>query len=161
MKVTIYLVLIATLLSTEGKAQTEEHHHHHDHDHHQNEIGVGNSLVYFTGEKEFAYGLHFHYIRNISKSKFGLGLAYERIFDEHGHNTFGIVGAYYPVERLHLSASPGITFEDGSSSVNFAFHLETSYAFEIQDFHIGPLLEFAYDPEDIHISLGLHIGYGF
>ena len=33
--------------------------------------------------------------------------------------------------------------------------------FEFNNFHIGPVLEFAYDPEDYHISLGLHIGFGF
>lgn len=157
MKTTIIISILAILISTNIFAQHPEHTHHH----HKNEFGVANSLVYFTKAEEFAYGLHFHYIRKISESKFGIGLGYERIFDEHGHNTFGIVGDYSPIERLHFSVAPGITFEDGSSEVNFAFHIETSYGFEINDFHIGPLLEFAYDPEDIHISIGLHIGYGF
>ena len=82
-------------------------------------------------------------------------------FDEHRHNTFGLVTTYRPIDRLNLNVSPGLTFEDGNSKVNFALHLETSYEFEINDFHIGPVLEFIYDPEDVHISLGLHVGYGF
>ena len=82
-------------------------------------------------------------------------------FDEHKHNTIGFVASYRPTDGLNLNASPGLTFEDGNSKANFALHLETSYEFEFNDFHIGPVLEFAYDPEDIHISFGLHIGFGF
>ena len=133
----------------------------HNHDHHKNEFGVANSPVYFVNEKEFAYGLHLHYVRTISDSKFGIGLGYERIFDEHKHNTIGIVGSYRIVEGLSINASPGITFEGGGSEANFALHLETAYEWEVSDFHIGPSFEFAYDPEDYHISLGIHIGYGF
>lgn len=62
---------------------------------------------------------------------------------------------------MSLNASPGITFDGGESEINFAMHLETSYEFEFDNFHLGPVLEFAYDPEDIHISLGLHLGIGF
>ncbi|NPD46415.1 MULTISPECIES: hypothetical protein [unclassified Lentimicrobium] len=158
MKITIYIAILASLISSNLFAQNTEH--NHTHSHHKNELGIANSLVYFTNAEELAYGLHLHYIRSLPHSKFGLGLGYERVFDEHGHNTFGIVGGYSPMERLHLAVSPGITFEDGSSEVNFAFHFETSYGFEIYDFHLGPLLEFAFDPEDIHISLGIHVGYG-
>ena len=35
------------------------------------------------------------------------------------------------------------------------------YEFEFESFHIGPLLELAYHPEDFHISLGIHVGWGF
>ena len=35
------------------------------------------------------------------------------------------------------------------------------HEFEIKNIHIGPALEFAYEPEDFHISLGIHLGYGF
>lgn len=62
---------------------------------------------------------------------------------------------------LSFSISPGITFEDEDPQANFAFHFETSYEFEVRGLHMGPVLEFAFDPEDIHISLGLHIGFGF
>lgn len=40
-------------------------------------------------------------------------------------------------------------------------HFEISYEFEFANFHIGPAMELAYDPEDFHLSLGLHLGYGF
>jgi hypothetical protein len=133
----------------------------HDHDHHKYEIGVANSLVYFAKEKEYAYGFHLHLVRNIVDSKFGYGIAYERIFDEHKHNTIGILGSYNPTKSLHISIVPGVSFEDSEpSNLKFAFHAETSYDFDLGEFHVGPLLEFAIDPEDHHFSVGLHIGYG-
>ena len=153
------MTLLAILFASNLIAQTNEHTDKHDH--HKNEIGIANAPVYFVKEKVWAYGLHIHYIRNIKESKFGIGAGYERIFDAHGHNTFGVVAAYRPIGGLVFNVSPGLTFEDESSGVNFALHLETSYEFEINDFHIGPVVEFAYDPEDIHLSVGLHIGYGF
>ncbi len=133
-----------------------------NHDHHKNEIGIANAPVYFVKEREFSYGLHMHYMHNIPSTKFGIGIGFERIFDQHKHNTVGIVGSYRPIDPLCLIISPGITFEDNDGSeANFALHIESTYEFEINNFHIGPVLEFAYDSEDYHISLGLHLGYGF
>lgn len=158
----IFLTTFTTFLTLVVYGQTKniDKEHTNNHEHHKNEIGIANSPVYFIKEKVFAYGLHFHYVRNIPKTKFGFGLGYERIFDEHKHNTFGLVGTYRPIENLSFNVSPGLTFEDNKTT-NFALHLESSYEFEIRNFHIGPAFEFAYDPEDYHISLGLHIGYGF
>lgn len=158
--VLIFLLIIFSLYSL---AQEVNHSNEHtgNHEHHKNEIGMANSLTYFVKEKVFAYGLHLHYVRNIPESKFGFGLGYENIFDEHKHKTIGLEGTYRPIEKLCFGLSPGITMEGNSSEVNFALHLETSYEFEIKHFHIGPAFEFAYDQEDYHLSLGLHIGYGF
>jgi hypothetical protein len=155
------LVVLLSLFTLPLIGQTNTDHVHTNHAHHQNEFGMANAPVYFLKEKVWAYGMHFHYVRNITHTKFGLGIGYERIFDEHKHNTFGLVGAYRPIEPLCINVSPGLTFEDESQTANFALHLETSYEFEIKNIHIGPVVEFAYDPEDIHLSLGLHIGYGF
>jgi hypothetical protein len=152
------LAIVFGIISISAYSQEENH----DHDHHNYELGVANSLVYFAGEKEFAYGLHIHLVRNIKHSKFGVGLAYERIFDDHKHNTIGVVGSYNPLKSWYINIAPGITFEDSEPSVlKFAFHAETLYDFNIGKFHIGPLLEFAVDSEDYHFSLGLHIGFGF
>lgn len=159
MRTSILLATFLVAFASKSFAQSTEH--DDDHEHHKNEFGVANAPVYFLKEKVFSYGLHVHYIRNIADTKFGVGLGYERIFDEHEHSTYGLVVTYRPVEKLSFNASPGATFEGGSSAANFALHLETSYEVEINNFHIGPVLEFAYDPEDIHISLGLHFGYGF
>jgi hypothetical protein len=159
-------ILLTTLttffaLTVFGQTINAENMQTENYEHHKNEIGIANSGVYFIKEKVFSFGLHVHYARNIPKTKFGLGLGYERIFDEHKHNTFGLVGTFRPIENLSFNVSPGLTFEDGNKTANFALHLEASYEFEIKNIHIGPAFEFAYDPEDYHISLGLHIGYGF
>ncbi|HIA36594.1 MAG TPA: hypothetical protein EYN89_07625 [Flavobacteriales bacterium] len=162
------LLLILTVLGNAVYAQGEEHHeeHHegnHDHyEHHRNEIGIANAPVYFVNEGAVSYGLHIHFLTNIAKTKFSLGLGYERIFDEHQHNTIGLVGSYRPTDRLSFNLSPGITFEgEEASEGSFALHAETAYEFEFKNIHFGPVLELAYDLEDYHLSLGLHLGYGF
>lgn len=155
-------LLVAVILVFGGSLLAQNTIHKDHHHNFKNEIGMANSPVYFAKEGELAYGLHLHYVRKIKESKFGIGLGYERIFDEHKHNTFGIVGSYRPIDHLAIQLSPGITFEDHESEhINFAMHIEAVYEFELGQLHLGPLLEFAYDPEDYHISLGLHIGYGF
>ena len=167
LRILLFMLLLCCteqLNAQDNHADTTTHGNHktHSHDHHKNEIGIANAPVFFVKEKIFSYGVHLHYIRTIRKSKFGLGAGYERIFDAHGHNTFGLVTCYRPIDKLSLILSPGITFEDENpGNPDFALHAETSYEFEIKNFHLGPVFEFAYDPEDFHISLGLHIGYGF
>lgn len=158
MKLKIFLALFAGICGLNVFSATNDN---DSAPHDKNEIGIANSPVYFIKEDLFAYGLHLHYIRNISKTKFGIGLGYERIFDEHGHNTLGVVAAYKPMEALSVNFSPGLTFEDADPKMNLALHFETSYEFEIKNIHLGPVLEFAYEPEDLHISLGIHLAYSF
>lgn len=122
MKLKLILTFLPTIFSLNIFAQTTEHSAEHldNHEHHKNEIGVANSPVYFLKENVFAYGLHIHYVRNITKSKFGLGLGFERIFDEHKHNTIGLVATYRPIEKLSFNISPGLTIEDDNPKANFA-----------------------------------------
>ena len=159
MKLKLIMTLLTAIIFSNSKAQQTEH--SHSHDHHKNEIGISVSPVWFVKENVFSYGIHLHYARTIADSKFGLGLGYERIFDEHKHNILGLEMIYRPIERLSISISPGIAAEDGNPKIHFTFHQETAYEFEIHKFHIGPAIEFAFDKEDIHISIGLHLGYGF
>jgi len=161
MRLKIIIGLLSIGFSQACFSQEGGHEHEHHHDHHNNEFGVANAPVYFLKEKQFSYGLHAHYMRNIIHTRISVGFGYERIFDEHRHHTLGVVFGYRPIEALSINASPGLTFEGGSLSPAFALHIETAYEFEVKNFHIGPAAEFAYDPEDIHLSLGLHIGYGF
>jgi hypothetical protein len=157
-EIKLFLVLLLVLYTTAIYSQDINH----NHDHHEYELGFANSFVFFAGEDEYAYGFHLHLVRNIKHSKFGYGIAYERIFDEHKHNTIGIVGSYNLLKSLHISIAPGVSFEDSSPfDLKFAFHSEASYDFNLGVFQIGPLIEFAIDPKDYHISFGLHIGYGF
>ena len=163
MKLKLLLTYLTAIFSLNSFAQSPEHSDADSgsHEHHKNEIGISNAPVYFIKEKVFAYGLHVHYVHNIAESKFGIGLGYERIFDEHKHNTIGLEATYRPIEKLSFDLSPGVAFEDNNSKKYFALHFETSYEFEMKDFHLGPAIEFAYEPEDLHISVGIHIGYGF
>lgn len=165
MKCRIFITLLLlghlSLTAQDNHAATGNEEHTGDH-HHRNEIGIAMSPVYFVEEKAFSFGLHVHYIHNLGESRVGLGAGYERIFDDHGHNTIGLIAGYRVLDRLNVMLSPGITIEDASpGEISFAFHAETAYEFQINHIHIGPALEFAFDPEDVHISLGIHIGYGF
>jgi hypothetical protein len=130
-------------------------------DDHKNELGIANSAVYLFQEKEFAYGLHLHYVRGLKDTDFGIGIGYERIFDAHRHNALGVILSYTLLDHLNLSLTPGFTFSDDARNSDFGIHFETLYEFELGKFHIGPTTEFAYAGEDYHLSIGLHIGFGF
>lgn len=154
-------LVIFLIVFYSAKAQKQEPDEHF-HDHHSNEIAVASTSVYLLGEKEFALGLHVHYVYNIPNTKFGLGVGYERIFDDHNHNLLGIIGSYRPIEHLNLNLSPGLKYQKFSlSTVEFAIHVETSYEFEIKNFHLGPVAGIAFSPGDFHIGLGIHLGIGF
>ncbi len=161
--VSLFSFLILFLFQTTNAQDAHQHDHLHENGHeHKHEIGIANAPIYFVKEKAFSYGLHLHYIYNFPGSKFGMGLGFERIFDHHQHNTFGLVASYRPLEPLTVQLSPGITFEGKDfKERSFALHLETAYEFEFDHFHLGPVLEFAFDKEDVHISLGIHLGIGF
>lgn len=162
MKVVLISMVLTTIISLNLTAQTNEIKAKKlPHENHQNEFGIAFSPVYFANNKDLATGMHLHYIYNITQSKFGFGLGYERIFDQHKHHTISLEAVYKPVEKLSLSLSPGLTFEGNNSAPDLALHLETAYEFEIGEFHLGPAFEFAVDHEDIHLSLGAHLGIGF
>lgn len=156
------ILLLALILSAKVTAAQDHEHAEHAHEHPRNEIGLANHLVYLGGENEFAYGLHLHYLRAFEDSKFGIGFGYEQIFDDHSHKSLGIIGSYRPISHLYFQLSPGVAIigtED--PDFRFALHLETTYEFEFNHFHIGPAMEFAHNMEHFHISMGLHLAYGF
>ncbi|MDB4334996.1 hypothetical protein OAA06_01415 [bacterium] len=155
-----YTLLIAFLLiNTFAFAQEEEEEHHHHC--HKYELGVANAIAITPEEGEAAYALHLHIIRHFEHTKFGVGLGYEKVFDEHKHNSIGVVGTYNPIGKLNFSLSPGIAYEgSGFEETKFVVHLETSYDFMIGNFHAGPAIEYSYNPEHSHYSFGLHIGIG-
>ena len=89
------LICVLTFFLSDIQAQDTDHDLHHHH--HKNEIGIANAPVYFVKEKAVSYGLHLHYVHTIANSRFGLGVGYERIFDEHRHNTIGLVANLEPI----------------------------------------------------------------
>ena len=151
----ILIVSVLIFLRGSSIAQHEDHHEHV----HKFEIGIANGLVYFLNEQEFSYGLHIHIVRVLGESHFAIGAGYERIFDEHGHNTVSGVISYLPVEGLALTVAPGIAFTN-TGSLEFSTHLEMTYEFEIKNFHVGPLVEWAIEPDEMHFTIGLHVGFG-
>jgi hypothetical protein len=164
----IIIIFFAAFAGSVAFAQEKEHEHNHDekHDHetshrHIHEIGISAGPVYFFNEKEFSFATHLHYVYNFPESKFGLGLGYERIFDEHKHNFAGLEFNYRLVHPLTLSISPGIVWEGAEKGeAGFGLHGEAVYEFELGVFHVGPMLEAAWHPEDWHLSVGIHIGLG-
>jgi len=171
MKILYTSIILFFILSNVLYAQSEDQHldeqdkhtHEHNSNHHKFEIGLANSLVYFTKAKEYAHSIHLHLIYNIPESKFGIGLGVERINSEHKHLAIGLLGNYRATKELSFTLSPALLIEDheGRSETNFTLHFETGYEFEIKNFHLGPVIGIAYEPEDYHVSLGVHVAYGF
>ncbi len=159
MKLIFLSILLLVITSSNVLAQIQKSVVSHKHP--KNEVGVAISPAYFVKEDVFTFSMHLHYIRTISETKFGIGASFERIIFAPKHSTYGIVFAYRPIESLSFIVSPGVTYEDANPGSFFALHIETAYEFELGNFHIGPAFEFAYDPNDYHLSLGVHIGYGF
>ena len=159
---------------------TDEHHDHDEHDHlHTNEIGISLAAVAFNNDEPMAFGLHAHYIRQIGSSRFGVGLGVEYIFNDVKHQTYSAVFQYSPTHHLHLIAAPGVAVEvegahddeheqeresdtgETAHEIAPALHLEAVYEFGLGMFDIGPAVEFAIDPHEIHMSLGLHVAVPF
>ncbi len=60
---------------------------------------------------------------------------------------------------MNICMAPGVTFEETEAA--FAGHIEATYEFELHGIHLGPTVGFAYNPEDMHLSLGIHTGFEF
>ena len=151
------LIFITTLLYSKEYDYDTEHHHP------DNELGFSNGVVYDLSEKEISYGLHAHFIKTISKSdKIGLGLGYERIFDDHKHNAVSVILLYRPLENFSVNFAPGVSWlSTKSNSVKPSMHIEGLYEWQLGNFHLGPLTGIAFNTEDFHASVGLHIALGF
>ncbi|MBL1281005.1 MAG: hypothetical protein COA33_012065 [Fluviicola sp.] len=156
-----FVILSLLFSSLSSFAQTDKDSPKHSHQHGKNEIALAIAPAYFVNEEAVTLSMHLHYVRTIAHTKFGLGASFERIAFDPKHSTFGLVLAYKLFNGLNLSVSPGITFEDANPGTFFSLHLEAAYEFEIGNFHIGPAAEYAYDPNDNHLSIGVHFGYSF
>ena len=125
---------------------------------HKNEISLANSTLYFVKERDFAYGIHVHYLRSIPRSDFGIGIGYERLLNNcNTHSSYAIVGSLRLSDYLIVNISPCVLFEDRNKTKRFAFQIEAIYGWEIGNFYFGPTVEFAYSQEDYHLGVGIHL----
>lgn len=147
----ILLLFQIQLITGQDSIPTEKEHDHKNH------MGLAIGVVPFLYEKEVAPGFHFHYTRVIGK--FGIGVGSEAILDEHKHYGFSAVFMYSPFEDFTIGISPGILL--AANEALFSTHFEAGYDFDVGEFHIGPMAEFAYAFEDTHFMFGVHFGVGF
>jgi len=141
-----------------GQVDNESHHEHF------NEISVATGIVPLPAEDELTIGFHFHYVRGIGKDKrFGIGLGFETIVDEHKHYTFSVVAQYRIIAGWIIGYAPGLMIrEEGDETLyQLAHHIETAYEFELGNFHIGPMAEVGLELIGVHYMLGVHFGMDF
>lgn len=155
---TLFFLFVSTLTSY-SQHNHDGHNHEIEHYHSGFEIGFSNGFVYNLTEKEGAYGLHVHFVKTIGrKGKYGLGLGYEAILDDHKHQAISAIFEYRATEHMLFNIAPGVTWlTTQPNSIKPSLHLEGIYAFEIGKIHLGPLVAVAFNTEDFHTSLGLHL----
>lgn len=164
MKHLLFTGLCWLLFSGLALAQDHEVHENHQHtDNHKFHIGIGGAATYLKSESGIAPGVHVHFIRQFGhQNRWGLGLGYEGILDEHRHNGINLLVNYHLLKHLSVNVGPGIVFaeHDGETERKLAFHTEAVYEFNVGKFHIGPMAGFGIDSEETHFSIGVHVGLG-
>jgi hypothetical protein len=150
-----------------------QEHEHHGHEHSRNEIGFSGGALYAFGHNEWGSGLHLHYFRTLRlHSKWSLGGGVEQVWVDGSHFNVGAGVKYQLLERLSISALPGISFishneTDAHSAEKppktlFALHLELVYdLFHWDKFHLGTVLDYSWEKRDSHAMLGIHAAYCF
>lgn len=163
MKIQLILasILVAALVSVSNAyAQNAEH----EHEEHKNHIGFLVGSVYNVTEEKFMLGLGVEYERVLPfwNRLFGIGLAVETVFDEHKHYAVSLLLPVHPWRELTLFVAPGIMFIDEETvERRFAIHLGAEYEFELKTIFLAPEFEVAFAGDDIHLMLGVHVGFGF
>lgn len=128
-------------------------------DEHKFELGGSIGAAYIVQE-QWAASIHAHGVWRIPHTPVSLGVGYERLYDDHNHNTVSLVSQFHIYAGLSGAIAPGITWDDDGTSASL--HLETLYEFEMNDYvHLGPSFEVAFDQHATHLTPGLHIGIGF
>ena len=157
----VHLILVAALVSvSNANAQTLEH----DHEEHKNHVGFFVGSVYSVTEEKIVLGLgvEYEHVLPFWNRLFGIGLAAEMIFDEHKHYSVSLLMPLHPWRELTLFVAPGIMFIDEEPvERRFAIHLGAEYEFELKKMFLAPKFEAAFAGDDIHLMLGVHIGFGF
>ena len=156
------LTLFAVLLIFES-AYSQDHDEEDQH-HHKNEITFAAGIVLLVSEDKITEGIHLHYIRGIGENnRFGLGVGFETILDEHKHYTISLVIHYRVYEGFIIAYAPGAIILTRSNfyKYQFAHHIELAYEFELGVLHIGPVAELGIERNGIHYMGGIHLGIDF
>ena len=160
--ISFVLPFLLSLPSSYLRGQDEEEQHHH-----AREFGISLSYVELIEEDETAPSIHLHWLKPLEGSesleRWGIGLGFETIFADHTHHTVMATLAFFPIDHLMLSVSPGVVFADEETGWenHYATHIELSYGFDVGEYEIGPVIGYADSNEGSHRMIGLHFGIPF
>ncbi len=117
------------------------------------ELGISLGASYLKSENSTPPSLHLHLTKNINET-FGIGTAFEHIFDTHGHSTLSLVLSFSLGDTLTISYMPGVLLNPSK----FVNHFEIVKPFSVKNLHIGPSFEIGIG-EEVHYTVGVHIGF--
>lgn len=178
MKIFIFSLSVALFLvigTREIYAQHDDEHHHHG----LNEIGVNFGSLYAIDDKGWGAGVHMHYFRSLGEhSRWAIGGFVEQTLFMDNHFAMGVGAKFNLLDRLSLTAMPGIVFtkhdhsdhdhdhedhsHDNSTKTKFSVHTELTYVlFEWGKFHMGPAIDYSWSKDDSHMMLGVHAAFDF
>jgi hypothetical protein len=107
-------------------------------------------------------GAEYEYVLPFTGGLFGVGFMAEMVFDKHRHYVLGLKVPVHPMGSWTFSISPGIMWIRGEDPPRrFALHLGVEHEFELGGVSVAPSFEAAFAGADVHLSLGLHLGFGF
>ncbi len=127
-------------------------------------ISLGLGPVYNLHEERFFPGLGFEFeqLLPFGDRRFGIGVAAEMAFDKHKHYVVSLLACYHPVEPLTLCLAPGVMLIDHDRfESRAALHFGVEYEFEVGGGSLAPSVEAAVSGDDVHLMLGVHVGFGF
>lgn len=127
-----------------------------------NEIIFSTGLFYAIGEESLLSGFTLQYVRKLSHSKLGYGVAYEKLWDSNSHRTVGLVGYYYPILNFSVFALAGPTnMRSPVKSTSFGMHVGATYSVPWKYFLVGLSSELGYNNQSAHFMMGIKAGLPF
>lgn len=155
MKTTTLIVALGLLCTSSLYAQ-----HGHTHAHQQNEIGLSVGAAYEIEHKEWKPVVHGHFFRAFTPdSRWAWGAGLEYLPGDETHMEIGAGVRFAPIDQLQLSLMPGVSITDNA---RFSIHTELAYeAINLGNFHLGPVVGYAWTKDHSHLSAGIHAAFAF